>query len=492
MIKLLVSFFLLQSILFGCSICSIYSPRTEISISINADKEFIKDATFSWNFSKEFTDELLQLYDVNLDGTFDEVELGPIEDSLVTYVEPRNYLTFLSYSDTLEKETRLVDVQNYKLTFKKKLLKFEYVANLNLKIIDKNKLHIKIHDDEGYFIIFLNDVRQTFTMPYNFKKEIKQNSITYTIDAPNMISTEVKKVEIIQQLEEKVAEKTIANGIKEENLVVVQDEQKEVKTLDNFVQKIKQYLLAVEKGDDKYALVFLLFASFVYGVIHALGPGHGKALAFSYFSSRKSSYSQAFVISFFTAFIHIVGALVLVTISIFIIEGIFSSFLDDSILYITKTSAVLIMLLSLFILYRKLKKKSCACCNHTVVDTKQQGFSVVGTKQNFVNTNANVHQTTSNKNENLFFVLTAGLIPCPGTVLLFVYAFILKTYFSVLLASIFISLGMGIIIFASSFLGVSLHKVVKKSSKLTNFLEIASPIFMFILGLFLLLSWETI
>ena len=63
--------------------------------------------------------------------------------------------------------------------------------------------------------------------------------------------------------------------------------------------------------------------SFVYGLIHALGPGHGKALAFSYFSSRKNTYFQAFTISFFTAFIHILGALILVSISIFIIEEIF-------------------------------------------------------------------------------------------------------------------------------------------------------------------------
>ena len=115
------------------------------------------------------------------------------------------------------------------------------------------------------------------------------------------------------------------------------------------------------------------------------------------------------------------------------------------------------------------------------------------TKSNFVFKNPSaIHTKIKNKNENLLFVLTAGLIPCPGTVILFVYAFILETYLSVFLASIFISLGMGIVIFTSSFLGVSLHKVSAKSSKLTNFLEIASPIFMFFLGLFLLLNWETI
>ena len=88
----------------------------------------------------------------------------------------------------------------------------------------------------------------------------------------------------------------------------------------------------------------------------------------------------------------------------------------------------------------------------------------------------------------MIFVLTAGIIPCPGTVLLFVYAFLLKTYFSVIVASISISLGMATVIFGSSFLGVSVHKISEKSQKLRDIVEIISPIFMFILGLLLLLN----
>lgn len=491
MIRLFTLLLLFKSILFGCSICSITTPRTDISININANKVLIKDAQFKWKFSREFTDELLRLYDTNLDLTFSKEELEPIEDSLITYIQPLNYLTFLSYSDKLEKNSRVLNVQNYKLSFENNILRFEYVVKLDYKIIDNHKLYIRLFDDYGYFSIFFDELKQTFTIPYNVRKEFKEDSISYTIDAPSLVNP--KRAEVKEVKEEK-KEISITESFKEENLVKVKDTSaKEEKTLDKFVQKIKEYLLAVEKGEDKYALIFLLFASFVYGMIHALGPGHGKALAFSYFSSRKSSYTQAFTISFFTAFIHIVGALILVSISIFIIEGIFSSFLDDTISYITKTSAVLIMLLSLYILYRKLKNKSCACCACNMPDTKSQMFSVPQTKSNFVfKPSSAVHVKANNKKENLFFVLTAGLIPCPGTVVLFVYAFILETYLSVFLASIFISLGMGIVIFASSFLGVSLHKVSAKSSKFTNFLEIASPIFMFFLGLFLLLSWETI
>lgn len=491
MIRYLLLLLILKSILLGCSICSIYSPRTDISIDINANKNFIKNATFKWTFSKAFSDELMRIYDVNLDGTFSKRELGPIKDSLLKYIKPLNYLTFISYSNKIVEESRELDVKEHKFSFKNGILSFEYTANLNYEIFDKNELYIRVYDESEYFSIFLDEMKQSFSIPYKVKKVFSEDNISYTINAPNLKKIKVlekkEKKEIIEEVDEK--EISITESFKEENLIKVEENKNEVKLLDKFIQKIKESLLEIEKGEDKYAIIFLLFASFVYGLIHALGPGHGKALAFSYFSSKKSSYSQAFIISFMTAFIHIVGALVLVSISIFIIEGIFSSFLDDSISYITKTSAVLIMLLSLFILYRKLKNKSCACCACNIPDNKNQMFTTSSQKANYVFKNPNsIHIKTENKNENLFFVLTAGLIPCPGTVILFVYAFILETYFSVFLASIFISLGMGLVIFASSFLGVSLHKVSAKSSKFTNILEIASPLFMFLLGLLLLLN----
>jgi nickel/cobalt transporter (NicO) family protein len=47
---------------------------------------------------------------------------------------------------------------------------------------------------------------------------------------------------------------------------------------------------------------------------------------------------------------------------------------------------------------------------------------------------------------------------------------------------------MALVIFVSSFLGVSLSKVSNRSQKITNILEIIAPIFMFILGLLLLLN----
>ena len=121
---------------------------------------------------------------------------------------------------------------------------------------------------------------------------------------------------------------------------------------------------------------------------------------------------------------------------------------------------------------------------------QKTNFSLKAQNINFVKTSTNKPLIIEkrDKKQDLIFVLTAGIIPCPGTVLLFVYAFLLKTYFAVILASISISLGMAVVIFASSFLGVSLNNATSKSKKFVNILEIVSVIFMFILALLLFLS----
>lgn len=490
MIRFLIILLFFKGILFGCSLCSVYSPKTVVSIDIQSSDKYIKNAKVKWVFDQAFSDELLQLYDTNLDATFDANELVLIEESLLAYIEPKNHLVFLSYGKEKAKTTKEINVKNQKLTFKDYQLTYQFEFDLDYEFINGNKLFIDIHDDAGYFIMVYDINDQKFKTDYKVDKSVNEIGVTFSINDSSVktIASEVKKEEPLKEEKTSLIEKSI-----EQDETVSEEVKKEKKSLDTYVMQIKKYLVEIEKGGDNLALFFLLLASFFYGVIHALGPGHGKALAFSYFSAQKSSYIQAFGISMATAFIHILGALVLVVVSVFILQSVLNSFIDDSITYITQTSAVLIMLLSIFILYRKLKKKSCACssCCSAAIQEDRPAFSLSPEqKTNFVNTSTlqPAQSKNSRKKQDLFFILTAGIIPCPGTVVLFVYAFILKTYFSVILASIAISLGMGLVIFASSFLGVSLNKVSNRSHKLTNALEIMAPIFMFFLGLLLLLN----
>ena len=453
MIRLLFLFLIAKGILFGCALCSVYTPKTHVTTSIKADKTHIKTLSVNWSFAPEFTKELMQLYDLDLDASFNEKELKLIEDALIAYLEPKNFLTKISYDKQINEKSNPFEIKNYKMTYKNSVLNFDYNIDLNYKIYDKNILNINIFDNENYFFIIFEEKKQLLNIPYKMTRKVGLNDVSFTINDPSLPTfQEEEKIEIkVEPVEEKIIIEQSKN-IEEKNI--------EENLLDKFTYNVKKYLVDIEKGEDKYALFFLLMASFLYGVLHALGPGHGKALAFSYFSARKSTYLEAFGISLATAFVHIIGSLILVLVSVFVLQSVLNRFMEDSISYITAFSAVIIMLLALYILYRKLSKKTNACCACNV-DLQSTSFSISPANMNFIKTNTNkpVLNTKRSKKQDLIFVLTAGIIPCPGTVLLFVYAFLLKTYFSVILASIAISIGMAVIIFTSSFLGVSLHKV---------------------------------
>ena len=488
MIKYFLIFLILKDILFGCSLCAIYTPRTHVDTQIKADKEYIKTIKINWTFANEFTKELLQIYDTNLDGTFNEKELAVIQSYLVDYLERKNYITTISYDKQINEKSDKYKVKDYKMSYKNSTLSFEYNIDLNYKIYDKNILYIKIIDDENYFDIVFNPQKQLMYIPYKIEQKININDISFKIDAPTLGVQEDSVKDEVPSKTEKVEEKIEAKTEPKQVQTPANSQTQTQNILEKFTQNIKKYLIAIQKGEDKFALFFLLMASFLYGVIHAFGPGHGKALAFSYFSSQKSSVFEALIISLATAFVHILGALTIVLFSVFVLQSVLNRFMQDSVSYITSFSALIIMFLALYILYRKLSKKSCACC--CSVDLKTTNFTAVSSNMNFVKVVSNKPVITPlrSKKQDLIFVLTAGIIPCPGTVLLFVYAFLLKTYFAVILASISISFGMAFVIFISSFLGVSLNKATRKSTKLVNILEIGSPIFMFVLGLLLFLN----
>ncbi|RXJ88753.1 sodium:proton antiporter [Arcobacter sp. CECT 8983] len=477
--KFFLFLFISSSALYGCAICTIYSPETKFYVEVDASPKKINTAKVTWVLTREFTDSLKDVYDKNANNFFDKNELELIEQAIYDYVVPRNYLVQLSYSKTLDKESFLpINVNKRNVYIKNSILHFDYTIDLNFEVKDEHVLYFRLSDDENYFVLVhfdklskINKIEDVKTTKIATRDELIFN---FTLEgALAQKPTYEKNVKQIKQTEKEIAK---------QNLYEESDKEKNQSILKDFVKKVKYYLVRIENGDN-LALLMLLVVSFVYGVIHALGPGHGKSLAFSYFMANKSSYTKAFIISQASAFIHIIGAMILVIVSIFILQSVLNSFVNDSVEILTKFSSVLIMALALFILYRKIKNKGCSCssCCSTSTKTTKSPWSTSKPK------------TTNSLKPNFmkqdwYFVITSGLIPCPGTVVLFIYAFVLKTYFAVILASIAISFGMGLVIFASSFLGISVKNLSEKSHKVTYALEIIAPIVMFILGIFLFLN----
>ena len=457
MIRLLFLLLLIKSVGFACTLCVSFSPKTSVQIYVDSTKDTIKTVKFVWKVNKEFTDSLKDVYDTNADGIIDKKELILVEDSFLNYAEKNNFATHISYHLIVDKnKSRKIEVISTNIYIKESILHFEYTLKLNYEIKQDYSLYIQVLDRNRFFLLSLDKSAVHFKNENSIRRFIHKQIVIFHIN-----STPIK-----------VREDTIVK-IEEKSPII-----KEKTFLEEFVQKVKENLIAIKNGADIWALLSLILVSFVYGVIHAIGPGHGKTLAFSYFLSHKSSFFKAFVISQASAFIHILGAFILVLISVFVLKTFLNNFVSDSVFILTKVSAAMIIVLACYIFYKKIKNKSCECCQSSL-NTQWQ----VTTPKN-----ERLKPITLEKKDykqDIYFVLTAGLIPCPGTVVLFIYAFVLDTYFAVVLASIFISLGMGLIIFISAFLGVGLRNQGQKSKRFIRVLENTSVIVMFSLGVLL-------
>jgi nickel/cobalt transporter (NicO) family protein len=77
-----------------------------------------------------------------------------------------------------------------------------------------------------------------------------------------------------------------------------------------FSLALKKALIALRQ--DPYALVGLIVLSFAYGVFHAAGPGHGKAVISSYMIANEIELRRGVVLSFVSALLQGLVAIVLV------------------------------------------------------------------------------------------------------------------------------------------------------------------------------------
>lgn len=474
MFRYVCAFLLTQSLLLSCALCVYSSPLTNVSFKVHTSHHTIKTIDFKWEIASEFTQQLFDIYDTNLNGKLDENELELIETALVDYGKPKNFMTHISYGKEASRNQFLkLQTSKYKTKIEQDKLIFYFTAEINVPLQPNYKLYIYVNDEEDYFFMQLNQQLLVFNnkVPIH-KKIIDKQVVMFTIDASYNEGIEKPLEETKKEEKPVFVENTLTQDEKKGD----EPSANKQSFLEWFTPKLKAQLQKVQQGDI-VALLVLLFISFGYGIVHALGPGHGKALAFSYFSSHKSSFSKAFFISLGSSLIHIIGALILVLVSLLILESFFNRFVQDSVTLLTQISAGMIMALAAYLLFNTLANKKCACqsCQNSTVTWSATKPTSPSIKSKFLK-------------KDLYFVLTAGLIPCPGTVVLFIYAFVLKTYLAVFLAAIFIALGMAVVIVGSSFLGIGVQRLSQKSHQYTRILEIGSPIVMFILGALLLVS----
>jgi len=181
-----------------------------------------------------------------------------------------------------------------------------------------------------------------------------------------------------------------------------------------FNAELSTYFENIAEGE-WFAVATLLAFSFAYGVVHALGPGHGKALLSGYLLAHpKLKTSHIFRIGFFIALVHAFSALVLSLSATYVIHASATKLLRDVTLPMTQVSGGLILLMGCWILFEVVRSRR----DVEKVDAKKE----------------------------LSVIILSGIVPCPGVMTLSFFAMTLGELYIGIVAALCMSLGMGLTI----------------------------------------------
>jgi ABC-type nickel/cobalt efflux system permease component RcnA len=242
------------------------------------------------------------------------------------------------------------------------------------------------------------------------------------------------------------------------------------KELEKIKKHIQVLLNDIKDTNSFTSYMWLLFFSFVYGVIHAMGPGHGKSLVSAYFLSKNASYIKALNISLLIGVVHTFSAFIITLVIYYVLGIIFLNSAANIEIYATKISAIIIILIAIYLIYKKIPKKQ-KIVSFSTTKPHASSCSCSG---------CNTHST------DIGVILAAGIIPCPGTVTIFIFTMSLGVYFVGFLSAVFMSLGMSFIIFISAFASIKLKHQTNSNETLKKVFEYGSLVFILCLGILLL------
>ena len=199
--------------------------------------------------------------------------------------------------------------------------------------------------------------------------------------------------------------------------------------------EVSFHMNAIERGEDLGAFLLALAVAFAYGAVHAFGPGHGKFVVVSYFLGREARVMRGVVMAVQIAIVHVIAAIVIVWLADLVLRGGFGLGLSD-VPGVRAASFLIIVGIGLYMLYQavraSLRARASAATGHEHGHTHSHGHSPPHRhdhphhhdhSHNHGHGHHHHHgHSHGGKAEGGILALAAGMVPCPGAVLIMLYA----------------------------------------------------------------------
>lgn len=238
---------------------------------------------------------------------------------------------------------------------------------------------------------------------------------------------------------------------------------------------LSQHIQSFQEEPLRYG-VLLAGVSLAYGVFHAAGPGHGKAVLITYLSTQKENVTQGLKISFAAAVLQALVAIVLVSIvSIFLNQ----TFRQTNALgtQVELASYGLVILVGLYLTGRSIvqffRKSHQHAHAHQDVHHTHDDHLNHHHEDAAHNHEAHVHDEHCNHSyvpeaklsfwQSASVALSMGLRPCSGAVVVLIYANLVGVYWIGIVSTLLMGLGTGLTVALLGWLSVIARRYLQNT-----------------------------
>lgn len=219
-------------------------------------------------------------------------------------------------------------------------------------------------------------------------------------------------------------------------------------------KKLPEFAHEVKVEPSFYNIGILILFAFIYGVLHSIGPGHGKIFVTSWFLANKASTNKGVKTANYIAFMHAASGFLLVVVANFIVKKAVGSTIEASYRPIlTQISYGIIILLGIWTAFTAFKPHE-----HSSSNTKA-------------------------------VTLALGLVPCPGAIIIALSTIHMQVLWLGGIMVLAMALGMAftlsilsVTVISFRHFGFSLIKSYEKRKNLAKWLKFAGALFILLIG----------
>ncbi|OOF36107.1 cobalt transporter [Rodentibacter rarus] len=219
-----------------------------------------------------------------------------------------------------------------------------------------------------------------------------------------------------------------------------------------FNQLISENLHAIQQHSVSAGIV-LIGISFLYGVFHALGPGHGKFIIASYLSTHESKLKQSVTLSLLSSLMQGIVAISATSIVV-VILNLSSQYFKLTQLWLERSALILLMGLGCYWIYQGIRQpmgfriksvQPMPLPLQSAVKINRTLKVGCGCGHQHLPNAVQLKQADSWKSQCLV-IMSIGLRPCSGAIFVLFLAYMLDLFIWGIFATLAMSLGTGLML----------------------------------------------